>query len=325
MSRAKPGRQINKRHASEAKVEQDEEVAKITSGLEEYIVFSDSSSSAAASPSSPSSSSYDKRSRSLSSSSSSSEGSTSSNQPVIKAASTAGSGGSTKSNQSRVSVEKEKKPWKMGDFYMIYSAKEYISSYLYLLHDGKWIKVYGTIIGDNLRVVKVPDAIAVESYEPEPTVQSILLKELSPSIKTLEAFNQDEPIFIHSIKDSFSNVFPHDYNNEVQPAPPTPYTCFFRIDTYIFSSLSYISANSWVNAVRLSAYEYGLLNVFFSCSLLRVVPYIRIWSDFEIQPFKTKRVKNLEWDGECKIKFGIDKEWNPFYCKINSAGKYLNE
>ena len=314
MSRAKPGRQLNKRHVSGAKEEQDEDIAKITSGLEEYIVISDSSS--AASPSSPSS--YDNRSGSLSSSSSSSEDSKSSYRPVLKAASTTGAGESTKSNGV---VEKERRAWKMDDFYMIYSSKEYISSYLYLLHDGKWIKVYGTICGDNLRVVKVPDAIAVETYEPEPTVENILLKELSPSMKTLESFNQDEPLFIHPINDSASQVFPYDYINEVEPSPPIPYTCFFSIDTYIFSSLSYISASSWVNAARLSAYENGLLNVYFSFSLLRVVPYIRIWSDFEIQPFKTKRVKNLEWDGDCKIKFGIDKEWSHFYCKINSAGR----
>lgn len=313
MRRAKPGRRINKRHENEEKVERDDEIAKMATGLEEYIVFSDSSS---VSRSSYSSSSSVKRS--LSSSSSTSESSRSSNRHIVKPDSITGSGGSRKSLES--GGEKEKKTWKMDDFYRIYSFKEYISSYLYLLHDGEWIKVYGSINGENLRVLKVPDTIAIQTYEPEPTVDKILSKELSPSLETLEYLQQNDPIFIYSIKDAVSLVFPHDYKHDIQPLPPIPYTCFFRIDKYIFSSSSYISANSWVQAARLSAYEYGLLNVYFSFSLLRVVPYIRIWSDFEILPFKTRKVKNLEWDGECRIKFHVGKEWSRFYCKVSSAG-----
>jgi hypothetical protein len=300
MRKIKPGRRINKRQQSKES-EKDQDIAALANGLEQYMI--------------------DESSPPCSSHSSSSDGHSDSDRSNHELKAPSSSGDGSFGNQGGNS--NEKKNWKMDDFYRIYAFKEYISSYLYLSYGGEWIKIYGTIAGENLRAIKVPHSVALQTYEPEPSVELILSKELSPSRETLESLKRDVPLFIYCIKDSISQVLPHDYINQVEPPPPIPYTCFFRIDNHIFASSSYISSNSWTHAVRLSAYEYGLLNVYFSFTLLRVAPYIRIWSDFEIKPFKTKRVKNLEWKGECRIKFGIRKEWTDFYCKISSAGNQL--
>ena len=311
----RPGRRINKLQQKSEDAEKDLKIEKIANDVEEYIVLSECL---------PVSRSLSSSSGQSSEKSSSSDESTSPkllSKNMIRTASNTGSGGSGKSLESGTSADKDKKSWKMDDFYRIYSCKKYISGYLYMVYGKEWIKVYAVITGEMLRVVKVPDLIAVQTYESESNLEQMVDEEINPSLETLELFNQDEPVVLDSIKDSLSAVYSSDYTSDIQPLPPIPYTCFFSIDKYSFASSSFISANSWVHAARLSAFEYGLLNVHFSFSLLRVVPYIRIWSDFDILPFKSRKVKHLEWDGDCKIRLQVHSEWKEFYCKINSAGE----
>ena len=330
MSRA-PGRRINKRRSNAEDAEDDKEIAQIANGIEEYIVLTDSSSQ-------PSRSSSSSSMRSSSSAGSQSNSNGTHQAVVVPLYTSEHTSGHISGHIShpviassaipRVeNVNSGKGSWsKMDNFIHIYSVKKYCSGYLYMIENGEWIKIYAEIRGNYLRGWKVSDEIAAETYEPEPLLENILSKELCPTDEVLQVIQEEDPALIQTITDSSSFVFPCDYtHNDISPLPPIPYTCFFRVNLRTFAAYSYISANSWIHSIRLSAFEYGQLNIYFSLNLLRVVPYIRIWSDFEILPFKTKNVKRLEWDGDCKIRLCEGEESKSVYCVTASAGNFIKD
>jgi hypothetical protein len=193
--------------------------------------------------------------------------------------------GPSEATRESVKTSKSARISKMDIFSLKYSNKKYLSGYLYTIQNGEWVKIYAEIRGRYLKGWKVYDEIAAQAYEPEPILENILSLELSPTSDLLQVIQDKDPELVQDITDSTSKVFPNDYvHYDVSPVPPIPYTCFFSIDDLLFASYSYISANSWIHSVRLSAFEYGQLNLYFSLVLLRVVPSIRIWSDFEIVP-----------------------------------------
>ena len=242
-------------------------------------------------------------------------------------------------------------------FFDVYSRKAYYSGYVYKKNEydtdgvlltsddyvgnksiydrgGEWTKWWAELTGSTLYLWRVPDEVATMAYESSPNLDSMVNLELEPKSKTIQIIksSHDTPVKIE-ISDATTELLSFSSLPAQQdcPLPPVPYTSFFAVSTigcnlFLFATHSFLAANAWVNALRLSIYESSLINYNFTMNLLRIPPYTVAWSDIGIPPFHSAWYKfDIKFSGNVSAKNAFENSWKTYFCSIVSQKKLVDD
>ncbi|KAJ3076941.1 hypothetical protein HK102_005319, partial [Quaeritorhiza haematococci] len=195
---------------------------------------------------------------------------------------------------------------------------------------GEWSKWWVELWGSVLHMWRVPDEIAVQTYNPLPTVEKICKNELTPDVETIDKIKDSHktPVYIN-IMDAVVEMLPFPFQPSQLPGapapPPVPYTNFFALSTsgsnvYLMASQSGIQCNAWVAAIRLSCFELARLSELFTLKLLKRPTNVSAWSDVGVPPFQSALIKSeVFWEGPLQARFPFTTEWREFYIVVSSS------